>query len=331
MTVLFNSSAPLKVGLIGECMVELQQRPDGSVRQTFGGDTLNTAIYLNRLCRDSGIVTEYITAVGEDALSQAMRECWREEGVGDGRVRVLPDRLPGLYLIQTDAHGERNFLYWRGEAAARHCFDGPGAEDLLASLADYGVLYLSGISLAILTTEGRERLFGALAQARSRGSHIVFDNNYRARLWSNAAHARTQYEALLAITDMALVTWEDDVALFGFETPEQLFRHYADYGVREVVLKRGARSCLLSTPNGRAEAMAERVERVVDTTAAGDAFSAGYLTARLLANDPVTAAYWGHRLAGAVIQHPGALIPLHAMPEMPLPGDGASSQRLRVN
>lgn len=317
MTVFFNSAAPLKVGLIGECMVELQQHPDGGMRQTFGGDTLNTAIYLSRLCRDNGIATEYITAVGEDALSQAMRERWREEGVGDGRVRVLSDRLPGLYLIQTDAAGERNFLYWRGEAAARHCFDGPGADDLLAALADYGVLYLSGISLAILTANGRERLLGALAQARSCGSRIVFDNNYRARLWTDAAHARTQYEALLTITDMALVTWEDDVALFGFETPEQLFSHYAGHGIHEVVLKRGARSCLLETPDGRAEVMAERVEHVVDTTAAGDSFSAGYLAARLLGGDPKTAANWGHRLAGTVIQYPGALIPLHAMPVMP--------------
>lgn len=317
MNAFLNFAVPLKVGLIGECMVELQQLSDGRMRQSFGGDTLNTAIYLSRLCRGTGISIEYLTAVGEDALSQAMRRCWREEGVGDGRIRVLPDRLPGLYLIQTDADGERNFLYWRGEAAARHCFDGPGADDLLATLADFGVLYLSGISLAVLTTEGRERLLGALKQARSRGSRIVFDNNYRARLWPDAAHARIQYEALLTITDMALVTWEDDVALFGFESPEQLLDHYATLGVGEVALKRGAQSCLLATRDGRTEVMAERVEHVVDTTAAGDSFSAGYLAARLLAGDPVTAANWGHHLAGTVIQHPGALIPPHAMPVMP--------------
>lgn len=317
MTAVLDSVSPLKIGLIGECMVELQQLPDGRMRQTFGGDTLNTAIYLSRLCRGNGISIEYLTAVGEDALSQAMRQCWREEGVGDGRIRVLPDRLPGLYLIQTDADGERTFLYWRGEAAARHCFDGPGADDLLAALADFNVLYLSGISLAVLTTEGRERLLGALKQTRSRGTRIVFDNNYRARLWKDAAQARAQYEALLTITDMALVTWEDDVTLYGFESPEQLFDHYAALGVGEVALKRGAQSCLLATRDERTEVMAEQVEHVVDTTAAGDSFSAGYLAARLLAGDPKRAATWGHRLAGTVIQHPGALIPRHVMPIMP--------------
>jgi len=312
-----NQTSPIAVGLIGECMVELQRQADGGMRQGFGGDTLNTAIYLNRLCRREGVAIDYLTAVGDDPLSQAMRARWREDGVGDGRVRVLADRLPGLYMIQTDAQGERSFLYWRGESAARHCFDGPGADELLAALGDYHTLYLSGISLAILTVEGRERLLEALRQARGRGTRIVFDNNYRPRLWPGAADARRHHEALLGMVDIALVTWEDDVAVFGFATPQQLFSHYAGLGVGEVVVKRGARSCLLHTADGRAEVEPEPVEQVVDTTAAGDAFSAAYLAARLHGGGPEAAARWGHRLAGRVIQHPGALMPLAAMPSMP--------------
>ncbi|WP_462380923.1 2-dehydro-3-deoxygluconokinase [Pseudomonas sp. Marseille-QA0892] len=319
MTRLSNLNAPVSVGLIGECMVELQQQPDGGMRQTFGGDTLNTAIYLRRVSDPGSITVDYITAVGEDPLSQAMRARWREEGVGDGQVRVLSDRLPGLYLIQTDAQGERTFLYWRGEAAARFCFDGPAADELLAALSGYQVLYLSGISLAILTGEGRQRLLAALRQAHDRGTRVIFDNNYRARLWPDAAHARTQYEALLALTDVALVTWEDDVAVFGFKTPDQLFSHYEAMGVREIILKRGAQSCLLNTPEGRAEVVAEQVDHIVDTTAAGDSFSAAYLAGRLQGAAPEDAARWGHRLAGTVIQHRGAVIPIASMPSMPTP------------
>ena len=247
MTIPSNEMAPVRVGLIGECMVELQRQADGGMRQSFGGDTLNTAVYLSRLCGAEDIAVDYLTALGDDPMSQAMRARWREDGVGDGHVRVLVDRLPGLYMIQTDAEGERSFLYWRGESAARYCFDGPGAEQLLAILGDYHTLYLSGISLAILTVEGRERLLAALRQARSRGTRIVFDNNYRPRLWPGAAEARKHYEALLGLVDIALVTWEDDVAVFGFATPEQLFSHYAGLGVGEVVIKRGAGSCLLQS------------------------------------------------------------------------------------
>ena len=47
----------------------------------------------------------------------------------------------------------------------------------------------------------------------------------------------------------------------------------------------------------------------VDTTAAGDSFNAGYLAARMRGVDPFGAALAGHRLAGVVIQHPGAIVP----------------------
>ena len=44
---------------------------------------------------------------------------WAAEGVGTGRVLRLPGKLPGLYMIQTDAKGERRFFHWRDSAAAR--------------------------------------------------------------------------------------------------------------------------------------------------------------------------------------------------------------------
>ena len=56
------------------------------------------------------------------------------------------------------------------------------------------------------------------------------------------------------------------------------------------------------------------VERVLDTTAAGDSFAAGYLAARLHGLGPVSAARAGHHLAGRVVGYPGALIPRSAMP-----------------
>jgi 2-dehydro-3-deoxygluconokinase len=55
---------------------------------------------------------------------------------------------------------------------------------------------------------------------------------------------------------------------------------------------------------------------VVDTTAAGDSFAAAYLHARLLGKDPEAAAQAGHRLAGQVVRHRGAIIPRDAMPQL---------------
>ena len=311
---------PLKVVLVGECMIEMRGEPGAAITQTFGGDTLNTAVYLARLNPRGAVAVDYMTAVGNDAFSIAMGRSWLAEGIGDAHVRVIEDALPGLYFIQTDPHGERRFHYWRGEAAARRMFEGPEADAMLEALADYDYAYLSGISLAILTPAGRQRLIEALHRARRAGTRIVFDNNYRPHLWPDPETARQAYRDLLHLTDLALVTWEDDAALFGYRDPEALFSAYAEVGVREVALKRGAASCLIQCPTGRFDVSAQTVSHVVDTTAAGDSFSAAYLACRLRGGDPEQAARWGHRLAAQVVQYRGALIPHAAMPNM-----GASS------
>lgn len=295
-----------RIALIGECMIELQHRADGSLHQSFGGDTLNAAVYLRRELGAIGSV-DYVTALGDDSFSDAMCQQWTAEGLGLGMVQRLPGRLPGLYCIQTDANGERKFLYWRNEAAVRDCFTTAAAAPILAALPGYDVVYFSGITLAVLGEVGRERLLHALIETRRRGGRVVFDNNYRPRLWASVEAARAAYHKVLAEVDMALLTEDDECALFGYTDSEQVFAAYP--AVAEVVLKRGAEDCLIRCAGQRFAVPALKVERVVDTTAAGDSFSAAYLASRLKGGLPQEAALAGHRLASRVIQVSGALIP----------------------
>ncbi|AZD16535.1 sugar kinase [Pseudomonas chlororaphis] len=301
-----TSSTGKRIALIGECMIELQHRADGSLQQSFGGDTLNTAVYLARELGE-GAHVDYVTALGDDSFSDAMCHSWAEEGIGLGMVQRLPGRLPGLYCIQTDAKGERRFLYWRNEAAVRDCFTTPAAEPILAALPTYAVLYFSGITLAVLGELGRKKLIETLVEARTRGAQIVFDNNYRPRLWASVEQAQAAYHEALAYVDLALLTVDDEQALFGYADSQAVLAAYAD--TPEVVLKRGAEACLIRCGGESFEVPAQRVEQVVDTTAAGDSFSAAYLACRLKGGSSQQAAEAGHRLASRVIQVPGALIP----------------------
>ncbi|MGV8918110.1 MAG: sugar kinase [Pseudomonas sp.] len=312
MSQLISHSNP-RVALIGECMIELQQHANGTLQQSFGGDTLNAAVYMARALGASARV-DYVTALGDDSFSDAMCNSWAGEGIGLSRVQRLPGRLPGLYCIQTDAKGERRFLYWRNEAAVRDCFTTPAAEPILAALPSYDVLYFSGITLAVLGEQGRARLLAVLIDARARGARVAFDNNYRPRLWASVEQAREAYRMFFEHIDLALLTEEDEQALFGYIDCEQLLAAYRQLGISEVVVKRGADSCLVESSGERFEIPAQAVQRVIDTTAAGDSFSAAYLASRLKGMSPVDAAEAGHRLASLVIQHPGALIPKSVMP-----------------
>ncbi len=142
-----------KVASLGECMIELKQAKGdsqgGLYSRGYGGDTLNTAVYLARLGTD----VDYITALGDDTLSDEMIAGWEAEGVGTSRVARLPGKLPGIYMIQTDDVGDRRFFHWRESAPARHLMDLPETDDILDSLASYDVVYLSAITLSIASCD----------------------------------------------------------------------------------------------------------------------------------------------------------------------------------
>jgi 2-dehydro-3-deoxygluconokinase len=320
-----------KIALIGECMLELHGTAFGAMQQSYGGDTFNTAVYMAR-CGGEALSVWYATALGDDGLSAELMRRWAQQGLELGLVRRIPGRLPGLYQIEVDAHGERRFSFWRDQSAARAYFDVTHDTPLEQRSADWDAFYFSGISLAILPPEGRERLFALAQSLRDRGATVVFDNNYRPRLWPDMAVARDSFTRAFAVASVALVTADDHQALFGLASLEDAVLAAQQLPAAEIVIKRGAAPTLVrSGGEGPWEAVAtEHVPRVVDTTAAGDSFAAGYLSRRLTGQTPAAAAQFGNRLAARVIQHPGALIPLEAMADLAAPtasnaGQGAAA------
>jgi 2-dehydro-3-deoxygluconokinase len=299
----------MKVACIGECMVEFAQGDAGMFRRGFGGDTLNTALYLARL----GVDTSYVTALGDDPLSAAMLAAWRAEGIATDHVLRLSGRVPGLYMIERDARGERSFLYWRDRAPARELFD--RADDaMLERLAGFDWLYLSGISLSLYGETGRAKLRELLAATRERGGRVAFDGNYRPRGWADKESAQRAFEAILPLVDLALPTLEDEQMLFGDVDADRCLARLTAFGVSEIVIKRGPLGCRIDAGGELFDVPPVQALQPVDTTAAGDSFNAGYLAARIKGAAPRAAAAAGHRLAGAVIMAPGAVIPREAMP-----------------
>ena len=309
------------VFVIGECMIELQRTDrdkDGGKEQAmayrFGGDTLNAALYLARLVDGRQHTVAYVTALGTDGLSDDMCASWQDEGIDTRCVQRLADKLPGMYLIETDAQGERRFHYWRGDSAARHWLRGAQAPAILQQLAGARHVYLSGISLAILAPADRELLLATLAQCQAQGGQIIFDNNYRPRLWESADAAATLYQRVLSLSSVALLTLDDEDALYGAADIAQVLARTSALGVPEIVLKRGAHPCIVSLHGVVDEVAAQPVANVVDTTAAGDSFGAAYVAARLAGLSPAMAAAAGHRLAACVIGQRGAIIARTHMP-----------------
>jgi 2-dehydro-3-deoxygluconokinase len=300
----------MRVASLGECMVELTLARDsdgggGAPRVGFAGDTLNTAVYLKRSAPE--VEVAYVTALGTDPLSERMLAFFAAEGLSTELVERRADRVPGLYAISVDAAGERSFTYWRDAAAARTLFL-PPATVTPERLAGFDLVYLSGITLAIMQPEARRALADFLPGFRAVGGLVAFDSNYRPRLWPDRETAQREIAAFWALTDVGLPSVDDEIALWGDADEAGVLARFAATGVRRGALKRGAEGPLPLGPSGPLPAFA-RAARVVDTTAAGDSFNGAYLAALVRGAPEEACLAAGHAMAAEVIGHPGAIIP----------------------
>lgn len=294
------------VASVGEVMIELVTDDIRSASLNVAGDTFNTAVYLARHGRQD-VRVSYITALGTDAFSDRILNELDRHSIATDHIERLKDKVPGLYAIQTDATGERSFTYWRSDSAARMLFS-PGGRIGPDALADFDLIYLSGITLAILPMEVRHVLFEALDRARASGSLIAYDSNYRPSLWESPETARDVNASMWARTDIGLPSVDDEIALFGDVDETAVLDRLRGYGLRQGALKRGSRGPLPIAP-GLDVPDLPSAATVVDTTGAGDSFNAGFVAALMSGTPVVEALVRGHALATEVIGHRGAITP----------------------
>ena len=252
--------------------------------------------------------------LGDDPLSDWMVNQWQSNGVGCDLVPREERGLPGMYWINIDESGERSFYYWRLESPARRLInDDAQRSTVFEQLSQFENLYFSGITLSLYHAEARGHLFEFLSQYRKGGGRVIFDNNFRRRGWPDIAEAKTAFEAMYQITDIALPSADDDRQLFDDESNDAVIERLRSWGIGEIVLKIGGEGSFVANNSEVTHVPPVLVDEVVDTTAAGDSFNAGYIGARLGGASPEDAAKNGSKLAALVVQHRGAIIPRTVM------------------
>ncbi len=294
-------------------MIELTHPHKGEVQLSYGGDTLNTAVYLARL----GLAPHYITALGHDPYSDEMLHRWENEGIQVGHVLRHPTRLPGLYAIRNEHDGERSFFYWRGKSAAKSYFSLPGHETAIETMKQADWLFLSGISLSIFNASAQDLIVSISRTVKQRGGQVVFDPNFRAKGWHNVEKARDAFDRVISNTTLGLPTIDDENCLHGDMAGHRHASRWHDLGVRTVVLKCGARGATVYE-DGKAPNPVPVISQIqpTDTTGAGDSFNAALIASLVEGSSLVDAARSGNDLAGQVVQHNGAIIPDRHMPLM---------------
>jgi len=296
----------MRVGFIGECMAELREAGSGLLEQGFAGDTYNSAVYLKRTFPQQDVY--FISAIGKDALSDNMELHAAVEGINPRFISRHEDKNIGLYRIYNDDKGERSFIYWRSDSAAK-CMMSTFDDNDLAAMTAFDMVLFSGISLAILNKADLDKFWCMLQRLKASGVTLVFDVNHRPALWKHRDDAKLLYAKAYEIADVLLPGIEDFNFLYGIKTLEEALHFLSDFSFKEIVIKNGADAVTIVDETGSQSTVhLTPVEQVVDTTSAGDAFNGVYLGARLQGSTAQDAVAKAAKCAGFVIQHKGAIV-----------------------
>jgi 2-dehydro-3-deoxygluconokinase len=300
-----------RIAAVGECMLEFAPDGHGLWRLGFAGDTFNT-IWTMRALMPQETAVDFVSAFGDDPFSKDQLGFFATNGIGIAASPRIAGGRPGLYAITLDKH-ERSFTYWRRDAVARQLAD--DGDKLRESLTARHLIYFSGITLAILEEDARTRLLAALKDAKTAGSLLAFDPNYRPRLWASAEMARSSIESAAAIADIVLPSFDDEKLLFGDREISETATRLRQLGVAEFVIKNGDGAALLHAEGDTQVISGVKVAHPVDTSGAGDAFNGAYLAARISGKGPSASVSFAHSVAASSTEIRGALMPIESLAE----------------
>jgi sugar/nucleoside kinase (ribokinase family) len=232
-----------------------------------GGCATNAATGLARL----GVPVEVVGRVGNDLFGDFMLRQLNDRGIGARGVSRAAEVGTSATMVMVDADGERRFVHYSG-ANARLTLDDVDQ----AMIEGAAILHVAG-ALVLPGLDG-EPMAELLQRARAAGVTTFLDV-----VWDDTGRWMELLGPSLPHTDYFVPNLAEARAMLGLEPggagePEDVARALLDRGVGTVALKMGADGCLVMAGSGEVLRVPAFEVDVVDTTGAGDAFAAGFIT-----------------------------------------------------
>ncbi len=254
-----------------------------------------------------------MSALGQEPLSLEFEKTVVSEGIDTSYIAHSEHQHMGIYMVLNDEHGERSFIYWRNNSAAKQMMSLLDSAKQNAALEQFQHIFFSGITLAILDSAEKEAFWRFINDAKQRGVSIIFDPNYRPSLWSSPESAKEQFALAYAASDWLLPGLDDFKALYDIHSIDECIEFCRPFDFREVLIKQGEDPVHLITRENNTEHTQsfaiQRSKNVVDTTSAGDAFNGIYIGARIEGKSPAEAVKLANYAAMKVIETQGAIMP----------------------
>ncbi|MEP7235138.1 MAG: sugar kinase [Ignavibacteriota bacterium] len=286
---------------IGECLIELYEQAPHAYKQSVAGDVFNTLFYASKLRLRTGFVSSF----GSDELTKNILDVMDREGIDRSCTSISQKKTNGLYLISNQESGQPNYSFWRNDSAAKETLRTIDTSKIEKYILSSKYFHFSAIALAIL--KEREVLV-SLLHAIDGKTIITFDTNVRRWLWDDTSRLRDFIIQSSSLIEILFVSSLDDEYIFGKRSPQEAIEAYAMLGYKTVIFRQGENDVLARTRSENLKVPVIKNIKVIDATAAGDAFNAGFIAAQLQGKNLDRSIMDGNLIAASVIGSQGALV-----------------------
>ncbi|WP_421742266.1 carbohydrate kinase family protein [Cellulomonas sp.] len=246
--------------VLGEALIDVVTRPDGSRAQHPGGSPANVALGLGRLGRR----VDLLTWLGHDTDGDLVRRHLRGSGVNvlQGNRSALRTPVATAHIGETGAATYEFDLEWD---LPETWDEDPGDPVVVHTGSIATVLQPGGTAVARIVTRRRAT------------STITYDPNLRPVLMGSPAHALPVVDALVRLADVVKVSDEDLAWLHPGVAPAEIAEQWSRSGPSLVVVTHGGEGAFASTSAGARISVDAPKVQVADTVGAGDSFMGGLI------------------------------------------------------
>jgi fructokinase len=300
-----------KVWVTGDAVVDLI--PDGETRylKCPGGAPANVAVAISRLGGD----TAFFGRVGQDPLGRFMKQTLTDEKVNTDDMLLDEAQRTSTVIVDLDDDGERSFTFMVKPSA-----------DQFFSIEDIPTFtsgqWMHSCSIALANEPSRSATLEAMQRMKSAGGYISFDPNLREEVWAEPSQIKEVVMSAVELADVVKFSEEELTFLTGTETLDSALDELNAAPNKLIMVTLGARGALAVYNGERRVIEGTKVEQVIDTTGAGDAFVGGLL-AKLSQSDDwcswsqVEAAIrWGNACGALATTQKGAMTALPSLQQL---------------
>ena len=258
-----------KVYAVGEMLIDFTagqiDKPENVnvFYKNAGGAPANVAVCVSKLGGKSSMITK----LGDDMFGRFLKYTLEKEGVETDRVLFTDEANTALAFVSLDKEGERSFSFYRKPSA-----------DMLLSENDVNDVefdetdILHFCSVDLIDAPVRKAHDALIAKARSCGAKISFDPNLRYSLWKDGQSLIDTVKKYIPLADFVKVSDEELFDITGIPAEEEAVLSLFNGKVKLVIVTKGSLGATAYTEKAIVTVPSEKVEKVIDTTGAGDSF-----------------------------------------------------------